>query len=53
MSEIIGMQEELDETHDCGTELVRISEDDPDNTHDVDVVVCPACLKIVRKGGSQ
>jgi hypothetical protein len=43
---------ELEETHDCGTNLIRVDADDPENTHGVDVVVCPACLEIVRKEGS-
>ena len=40
--------EELDEEHDCGTRLVRVSEDDDMNEHDGPAVVCPACLKLVR-----
>jgi len=43
---------ELDETHDCGTNLLRIGSEDPENTHGSDVVACPACLEIVRKEGS-
>ncbi|AXG06551.1 hypothetical protein DU500_09005 [Haloplanus rubicundus] len=47
-----GTETELDETHDCGTNLLRIDEDDPENTHGADVVACPACLEIVRTEGS-
>ncbi|MFD1601009.1 hypothetical protein ACFSBX_18915 [Halobellus rarus] len=53
MSESAGLEETLAETHDCGTNLVRIDAEDPDNTHGVDVVVCPGCLEIVRKEGSR
>jgi len=49
---VISYETELDETHDCGTNLIRVDAADPENTHGVDVVVCPACLEIVRKEGS-
>jgi hypothetical protein len=45
-------ESELEETHDCGTKLIRVDSEDPENTHDSDVVACPACLEIVRKEGS-
>jgi len=44
-------ESELEETHDCGTNLIRVDSDDPENTHDSDVVTCPACLEIVRMEG--
>ncbi|MGQ4557679.1 hypothetical protein [Halobellus sp. GM3] len=53
MSKTTGLEETLSETHYCGANLVRIDAEDPDNTHGVDVVVCPRCLKIVRTGGSR
>jgi hypothetical protein len=46
---VTSYETELDETHDCGTKLIRVDADDPENTHGVDVVVCPACLELVRK----
>ncbi|GAB3321493.1 hypothetical protein [Haloplanus salinarum] len=49
---VTSYETELDETHDCGTNLIRVDADDPENTHGVDVVVCPACLEIIRKEGS-
>ena len=49
---VTSYETELDETHDCGTKLIRVDADDPENTHGVDVVVCPACLELVRKEGS-
>jgi|GEM_PF-6969873 len=49
---VTSYETELKETHDCGTNLVRVDSDDPENTHGADVVVCPACLEIVRKEGS-
>ena len=42
-------EEELDEEHQCGTPLIRVSEDDVANPHNCPVVTCPACLEIVRR----
>ncbi|MFB6237557.1 MAG: hypothetical protein ABEH81_04215 [Halopenitus sp.] len=43
-------KEKLDETHDeCGTHLVRVSEDDSSNPHTFPIVRCPECLEIVGK----
>ncbi|MDQ2053211.1 hypothetical protein [Halobellus sp. H-GB7] len=42
--------ETLNETcADCGTQLVRTSEDDVANAHNCAVVTCPSCLSIVRR----
>ena len=41
---------ELEETHDeCGTRLVRTSEDDPANPETCPIVTCPNCLTVVRR----
>ena len=41
---------EIEETHEeCGTQLVRTSEDDPANPHSCPIVSCPRCLTIVRR----
>ncbi|WP_226041546.1 hypothetical protein [Natrinema sp. DC36] len=43
-------EEVLDEDcDDCGTALIRISEDDPANAHNCPVVTCPSCLTTVRR----
>ena len=39
----------LEETHTCGSRLVRVDESQPENTHGCDVVVCPSCLETVRE----
>jgi len=42
-------EQELEETHKCGTPLIRVSAGDAANPHDCPVVTCPACLEIVRR----
>jgi len=43
-------EEVLDEDCDnCGTALIRISADDPANSHNCPVVTCSSCLEIVRR----
>jgi len=43
-------EEVLDEDcDDCGTALIRISEDDVTNSHNCPVVTCPSCLEIIRR----
>lgn len=40
---------ELEETHECGTQLIHVSGDDAANPHSCPVVTCPSCLEIVRR----
>lgn len=42
-------RETLDETHHCGTALVRVLPEDPDSTLDHSVVGCPECEVVVRE----
>jgi ssDNA-binding Zn-finger/Zn-ribbon topoisomerase 1 len=48
---VVGVTEELtgEDCDDCGTALIRISEDDTANSHNCPVVTCPSCLEIIRR----
>lgn len=42
-------EHELEENcPDCGTNLIRITEDDELNHRDGDAITCPACLNTIR-----